>query len=303
MCKVLAATHSGVQSFSTAGEVKIELAGRPIAALANEVAGACLAVVDERDIWRRDLSGSWTKVAETGMSLQSILSIEGTIFAGGMDEAAILRISANGVVERLVGLDDILGREQWFAGGPPLGVRGLAATADGMAILAAIHVGGIPLSTDRGQSWSPTIPIHFDVHEVRAHPSKPGLVAAAAAVGLCVSQNKGVTWQVFSEGLAIANSLAAAVLDDEVLFSIQDGPFAKRSQIWRWKIGGEVLQQVREGLPEWLEGKVDTNWIAAGPGRASILDGGGNLWLSLSGSTRWRRIATGLPYSPGLLML
>jgi len=303
MCVVLVATQSGFRSYSTDGEGEAELAGRSISALASEVGGACLAVVDDGEVWRREANGAWSKVAETVMSLQSIISVEGTIFAGGMDEPALLRISESGEVERVTSFENVSGREKWFAGGPPLGVRGLAATADGAVILAAVHVGGIPRSTDRGESWSSTIPIMFDVHEVRSHGSMPDLMAAATAVGLCVSRDKGATWQVFSKGLEIANSLAVAVLEDEVLFSIQDGPFAKRSQIWRWRFGGAVVEQVRDGLPEWLEGKVDTNWIAARQGRAAILDGGGNLWLSQSGSTGWQCIATGLPYSSGLLML
>lgn len=301
MASVLFATQSGVQVFWDAGEGDTELAGHSVSALATGAGSTCLAVVDGRDIWQRDVSGTWSKKATTAMSLQSIVSVDGEIFAGGMDEAAILRISAAGEVERLTSFDLISGRSEWFAGGPPLGVRGLTATSDCAVILAAVHVGGIPRSTDRGEIWTPTIPIMFDVHEVRAHRSIPGLIAAAAAVGLCVSNDYGETWRVFSEGLEIANSLAVAVLEDEVLFSIQDGPFARRSQVWRWRIGGEHLEQVRDGLPEWLEGKVDTNWIAASQGRAAVLDGGGNLWLSQSGSTGWQRIAGCLPYSSGLL--
>jgi hypothetical protein len=142
----------------------------------------------------------------------------------------------------------------------------------------------------------------FDVHEVCAHPSLSNIVAAAAAVGLCMSHDGGRNWNVLSEGLEMTNSLAVAVLDEEVLFSIQDGPFAKRSQVWRWRIGGERVEQVRDGLPEWLDGKIDTAHITASCGRAAIVDGGGNLWLSTAGSSGWERIATGL-YAFGLLIL
>jgi hypothetical protein len=214
----------------------------------------------------------------------------------------MVRIGANGKAERLNGFDSVPGRSEWFAGGPPLGVRSLTATADGAAILAAVHVGGIPRSSERGESWTPTIPIGHDVHEVRAHPSLPNTVAAAAAVGLCVSQDGGRNWDVLSEGLELTYSLAVAVLHDEVLFSIQDGPFAKRSQVWRWRIGSEHVEQVRDGLPEWLKGKVDTGWIATGGGRAAIVDGGGNLWLSRAGASGWERIAARLPYAWGVLI-
>jgi hypothetical protein len=60
------------------------------------------------------------------------------------------------------------------------------------------------------------------------------------------------------DGLELKDSLAVAVLENEVLFSVQDGPFAKCSQVWRWRIGSKGLEAVRNGLPEWLEGKVDT---------------------------------------------
>jgi hypothetical protein len=259
-------------------------------------------VVDEKQIWRRGASGTWSQVTTSNISLQSIVSVHGTIFGGSNAEAAMVRVSAGGTAERLAGFDNVPERSKWFAGGPPLGVRSLAATSDGAAILAAVHVGGIPRSSDGGETWTPTAPIMFDVHEVRAHPSTSNVVAAAAAVGLCASLDGGRNWNVLSEGLEMTNSLAVAVLDDEALFSIQDGPFAKRSQVWRWRIGSERVEQVRDGLPEWLDGKVDTAHIAAGGGRAAIVDGGGNLWLSRTGSSGWERVAAGLPYCYGLLI-
>jgi hypothetical protein len=300
---VLVATGSGCRAFTGAGEREIELAGRQVCALAPGPGGACLAVVDGREIWRRDPVGAWSMVTRTQIPLQSLASAGGAIFAGAMDEAAIVRIPAAGEAERLGGFDAAPGRGEWFAGGPPLGVRAMAATADGSAILAAVHVGGIPRSTDMGETWTPTLPVNFDVHEVRAHPSLPNVVAAAAAVGLCTSDDGGRTWSVRSEGLGLTYSLAVAVLHDQVLFSIQEGPFASHSQVWRWRIGGEHAEQVRDGLPERLEGKVDTAKIAAGGGRAAIADQGGNLWLSREGSGAWKRIAAGLPYVFGVLIL
>ena len=302
MALVLVATESGFRSFTDSGEAEPELEGRPIQAVSREVGDSCLAVVDVQEIWRRDPFGAWTKVVETGASVQSITSVDGMIFAGGMDEAVLLRISASGRVERLSSFDNMAGRGKWFAGGPPLGVRGLTATAGGSVLLAAVHVGGIPRSVDAGETWTPTVPVMFDIHEVRAHPSSSNFVAAAAAVGLCLSEDGGRSWAVVQkvEGMS---SLAVAVLEDEVLFSVQEGPFAKRSQVWRWSIGGRVVEPVRDGLPEWLDGRVDTNWIVAGKGRVAILDGGGNLWLSTSGSRGWEWIATNLPYSFGLLMV
>jgi hypothetical protein len=271
--------------------------------MASETVGTCLAVVDERQIWRRGLDGRWTRVATVDFSLQSIASLDGVIFGGAMEEAAIVRVAVNGDAQRLEGFDLCSGREQWFAGGPPLGVRSLAATSNGAAIIAAVHVGGLPYSLDKGDTWKPTVPIVFDVHEVRAHPASPNMVAAAAAVGLCVSQDGGRTWEIVSQGLELKYSLAVAVLHDEVLFGIADGPFAKKSQIWQWRMGSERVDQVRDGLPEWLDGKVDSGQLAASQERAAFVDGGGRLWLSAAGSKGWKCLATDIPYPFGLLLL
>ena len=73
------------------------------------------------------------------------------------DGAILVRLTSEGE-ERVAGFDHVPGREDWFAHGPPLGVRALIATADGSAILAAVHVGGIPRSTDGGLTWRPTVP-------------------------------------------------------------------------------------------------------------------------------------------------
>jgi len=322
MPTILLATYSGCRTFSDAGEGPTELAGHPIAALAAEPGGNCLAIVDGNQIWRRNLSCVWSHVATAEIPLQSVTSVAGTIFAGGMDETIMLRIESGSQPERLRGFDETPGREEWFAGGPPLGVRSLAActavTPESAAILVAVHVGGIPRSIDHGATWTPTIPILWDVHEIRAHPTLPNLVAAAAAVGLCISRDAGQTWSIFTNGQEVPNALALAVLEDEVLFSVQEGgAFAKRSQIWRFNLQNESVSQVRDGLPEWLEGKVDTGWIAAGPWHsedqqagdspanncAAVIDAGGNLWLSKSGSAGWELISNTSDYPFGLVIL
>jgi hypothetical protein len=302
MAFVLVATSTGCRVFSSDSDGRVELPGRCVWAIAHDIGGGCLAIVDGKEIWRRRAGAQWSPVATTDVTLASIASVNGKIFAGLMEEAAMVSITSSNEVEHLTGFDNVPGRSEWFGNGPPLHVRAVTATADGGAIMAAVHVGGIPRSTDGGKTWAPTIPVEFDVHEVRAHPSSP-IVAAAAAVGLCVSKDDGLNWNVIADGLEVTDSLAVAVLPDEVLFSIQDGPFADRSQIWRWQINGQRIEQVRQGLPPWLKGKVDTGHIAANKGQAAVVDGAGDLWLSRVGSTGWDRIATDLQYAFGVQIL
>jgi hypothetical protein len=137
------------------------------------------------------------------------------------------------------------------------------------------------------------------------------LTAKRGAEGLCLWQPRAPVFSSFERPgrdprtwqFDTAISLAVAIRDDEVLSSIQDGPLAKRSQVWRWPIDGARLELVRNGLPKWLDGKIDTARIAASDGRAAIADGGGNLWLSSAGSRQWKRIATDVPYGPGVLIV
>ncbi|HEY0795642.1 MAG TPA: hypothetical protein VGD64_07655 [Acidisarcina sp.] len=241
-----------------------ELPGRPFSALIFEPEGTCIAVIDGHEIWRRAVSGVWVNLATSPTSLQSVASMGGILFGGGMEEASIVRITGDGRSEHLTGFDLCPGRQQWFAGGPPLGVRSLTATADGAAIIAAVHVGGLPRSIDGGATWRPSVPIRFDVHEVRAHPTRANVVAAAAAVGLCVSNDGGETWAVISEGLGLKNSLALAVLQEEVLFTICDGPFAKRHKSGAGRSASHASSRCETGfLNGWTVRSTPRRWHPA----------------------------------------
>lgn len=200
MASVLVATSAGCRMFSLAGEGPTELPGHSLWAFAPETGGACLAIVDGNEIWRRSARAEWSLVAKSDVGLSALASINGQIYGGSSDEAAIFRFAAGKPAERLTGFDAVPGRAEWFPQGPPLHIRALTATDDGAEILAAVHVGGIPCSTDGGKTWEPTIPVNYDVHEVRAYSLVP-IVAAAAAVGLCVSRDGGRNWRVMTDGL------------------------------------------------------------------------------------------------------
>ena len=299
---VLVATSRGCYVYTGDGDPTLELPHKQVWAIAPDGEGVCVAIVDEKEIWRRDAAATWSHVATADLALASIASINETLFVGAAAEASLFAVASANEVKRVTPFDHTPGRNTWVANGPPLHIRALTSTADGSAIMAAVHIGGIPRSIDGATTWKPTIPIQFDVHEVRAHPSLP-IVAAATGAGLCVSENNGQTWRRLTEKFAGLTSLAVAVLQDEVLFSVQDGPFASRSQIWRWKIGDTHIEQIRRGLPEWLDGKVDTAHLAANKDQAAVVDRGGNLWLSKAGATDWNRIATGLSDAMGLHLL
>jgi hypothetical protein len=232
----------------------------------------------------------------------------------GTDEPSLLRVNAKtNSVEKIQSFDLVPGRETWYAGsaiidgkrvGPPLGVRSLASSSDGVAWLVNVHVGGVPLSIDSGQNWQPTIYIDADVHEVRAHPNRPNVVAAAAAVGLCMSMDGGGTWRIEAEGLHAPHCSAVAFVGNDVLVSASESPFSPEGAIYRRPIDERrTLALVQGGLPRWLSGKVDTHCIAVNGPAIAIADMGGNLYTSVDQGHTWLLQAEGLPQPSSVLIL
>jgi BNR/Asp-box repeat len=309
---VLAATW-GDGLFVGAGEsVRQELADQPVRGLAADGKGGAVAIVGGRSLRRRTAEGQWSTIATAESECSCCVAVRDAIYVG-TDNAQVLRVGPNGIPEQLIGFDHVSDRSQWYAGaalidgrlvGPPLGVRSMTATCDGAVLLANVHVGGIPRSTDHGATWSPTIEIDADVHQVCAHPTRPDLVIAAAAVGLCVSEDGGASWTIEQEGLHAAYCSAVAFVGDDMLVSASEGPFAARGAIYRRAIGGSgTLRPVGGGLPEWIEGRVDTGCMAAQASAVAVVDGGGRVYISDDAGRTWSCASERMPSASGLLLL
>jgi hypothetical protein len=219
---------------------------RSIRGLAPDGRGGALAIVDGHSLHRRDPDGMWSAIATTELDLACCMAVGDVVYVG-TDDARVLRVCADGALEQLRGFDVVAGRETWYAGsavingqrmGPPLGIRSITAVPDGAVLLANVHVGGIPRSTDGGATWQPTIDVDSDVHEVRAHPNRPGVVMAAAAVGLCTSREGGVTWDVEQEGLHASYCSAVAFAGDDVFVSASVDHFAAQGALYRQRVDG-----------------------------------------------------------------
>jgi photosystem II stability/assembly factor-like uncharacterized protein len=179
----------------------------------------------------------------------------------------------------------------------------MTATADGV-VLANVHVGGIPRSTDGGATWQATIAVDSDVHEVCAHSNHPELVGAAAAIGLCISRNGGATWTIEQEGLHALYCSAAAFVGDEIFVAASDDHFAKQGAVYRRPIrGGAGLTRLGGGFPEWTRGIVDTGCISARGAMVCIADKGGNLYVSEDTGRTWSERAGGLPGFSSVLVV
>jgi hypothetical protein len=299
--------EDGVFVFGDEG-VAHELAGQQVRHL-TLAGGAPLAVLGTGALSRR-VNGAWTRWAELpDAQVSCCVAVGANVFAG-TDDARMLRVDRDGRVETLAGFGDVPGRERWFAGGmvvdgtyrgPPLGVRSITATCDGAALLANVHVGGIPRSADGGRTWRPTIDVDADVHEVRAHPTRPELVAAATAIGLAISRDAGATWTIEAGGLHAPHCAAVTFVGDDILVSAAADPFADDAAVYRRH--GEGLVQVTGGLPRWTHGLVDTHALAARGASVALADKRGYLYLSRDRGHTWTCVHERLPFPSSVVLL
>jgi photosystem II stability/assembly factor-like uncharacterized protein len=188
--------------------------------------------------------------------------------------------------------------------GPPLGVRCLTATADGTAVLANVHVGGIPRSSDGGRTWHATIALESDVHQVLAHPTDPRDVVAATAIGLGISHDEGRTWTIETAGLAVPYCSAVMFAGADLFVTASADHFAAEGAVYRRPIASSgALVPVPAGFPSCTEGIVDTGCMDACATTLAIADHGGNLYLSTDGGRAWSRRASGLSAPRSVLVV
>jgi hypothetical protein len=286
---LLVATDDGVLPFVDGAAQPAELEGRRVHALTRQHAD-WWAVLDKRTVARRGVSGRWDELGTADATLTCLLPAPGGAWCGTTD-GRLLRLHEGefATVEPFGGVE---GQEGWHAVGSSVPyVRSLTETSDHRALLANVHVGGIPRSGNGGASWKPTIDPDADVHQVRAAPKDRSLVLAAAAVGLAVSRDAGTTWEVVTDGLHATYLRAVAYTDTDALVSACDGPFGTQGAIYRYG-GGGPLVRVTDGLPEWLAGNVDTGKLDADGSVAAFADPESVYTSSDSGAT-WTRVAPG----------
>jgi photosystem II stability/assembly factor-like uncharacterized protein len=286
-----------------------ELADQSVRSLAPDGRGGVLAIVGRHSLYRRAPVGEWTEIAKSEFELSCCVQVGEVIFAG-TDDAHILRVDPDGTQQRLAGFDAVAGRDRWYAGaaivdgkrmGPPLGIRSMAATCNGAVLLANVHVGGVPRSTDSGLTWRPTIDIDNDVHQVCAHPARSDIVIAAAAKGLCTSRDAGTTWTIEQRGLHAHHCSAVAFGRNDIFVAASTGPFATRGAVYRRPIDGSgPLQPLGGGMPEWLDGIADTDCIAARDSMVAVIGQSGFLYVSHNDGATWSYSSDRLTVPSGL---
>ena len=191
--------------------------------------------------------------------------------------------------------DAVDGRDAWYTPwGAPAEVRSIAVGVDGV-FYVNVHVGGVARSTDDGRSWSPTVDIEADVHQVLAHPTQPGVVFAAAQKGFGLSLDRGDSWRFFANGMHAHYARAIAVAGSTALISASTGPHGHRAALYRTPLDGDTtFTRCSDGLP-WFDGNIDTACLDAHGSFVVFGTGDGRLFRSEDGGARWTLLADGLP--------
>ena len=260
-------------------------ADRVIADVSVSALAPPFVLVDGQRVLRVD--GSEVGALDTA-DAQSIASLTNERALVGRTDARLAVVSAAGV-HALSGFDDVPGRDEWENPANPTPDTRTLAVDDAGRIFVNVHVGGLWLSHDEGQTWEGVVEPEADIHEVVA---ADGRVVVAAAVGFGWSDD-GTAWHWTTNGLHASYARAAAIDGDLAFVSASDGPFTHRGAVYRGRIG-ERFERCTAGLPDWFPGNIDSGALAARDGRAAIGTYDGAVYVSDDAGTTWELAAEGL---------
>ena len=293
--KIRVGTREGLWWVETDQAFPVEaLAGKSLTALAVDGAREW-AVVDGRTLWE-GVDSTWKRRATIEGPAPTSLAATPIGLLVGTEEAHLLRLNG-GTVEPVESFEAIEGRDTWYTPwGDPADVRSISAAPDG-ALYVNVHVGGVVRSRDGGRTWTPTVDIERDVHQVLAHPSRTAIVLAASAEGFGISRDAGESWRFITAGMHAHYLRAVAVSAETVLVSASTGPGGRRAALYRARLDEEAaFERCTDGLPSWFGDNVDTGCLAADD--AGLIVCGtedGHVFRSVDGGERWNLVAKGLP--------
>lgn len=288
---VLVGTSEGIQRLG--GDETRYLHGHSIDHIVA-TPGGVWAIADGDTLWRGADAAAASPLAKLGEERANCLLVREPHTLVGASGAALFELAGDGL-RRVASFDAAPGRAEWYTpwGGPP-DVRSMAGDEEGR-IYVNVHVGGVVCSSDGGATWSDTMDIHADVHEVIADPQRPGHAYAATARGLAVTTDGAATWRFTSEGLHGSYARAVALSDGYVFVSASLGSRGEKSGLYRAPLGRQGFERCAAGLPEWFSTNLNTFCLAARGAMVVAGDAAGAVYVSDDEGETWTVVTEALP--------
>lgn len=289
---LLVGTDDGIQMIGA--DLPRMPAGRSITHIVTSSQGVW-ALADGTTVWHDAGRGDGRPVASVDDGAANCLLATGDGVLVGAGEARLLELR-DARFRTVASFEGAPGRSYWYTpwGGPP-DVRSIAKGVEGN-LYVNVHVGGVVRSRDGGHTWSPTMDIDVDVHQVVADPVRPHHAYVAAAIGLGITTDGGDTWTFTAAGLHGSYCRAVAVSEAAILVSASAGPSGRHAALYRRVRDSEApLSRCRNGLPERFSTNLDTFCLAAAGGTVAAGDAAGTVFMSTDDGTTWRTAATDLP--------
>jgi len=242
-------------------------------------------LTDSDEVYRVTSDGDPERAATLDDGSATCLHVHrGTVFVGG-DDAGLWRLR-NGTLEPVESFGEAPTRNDWYTpwGGPP-SVLSMASHRDDLSV--GVHVSGILRSDDGGETWTDTIDLHVDVHQVVVEPRGGTVWAATGERALAESHDRGASWGFHTEGLHATYSLVLAVTSAGVLAGASSGHAGRDGVVYLFD--GSRFERV-EGLPAPLGGAVGPRQIAADGDHAALVAPGGAVYVSSDGGRRWQPV-------------
>jgi hypothetical protein len=277
----LIGTSSGLRSVRDAAPIP-ELDDLPITAVHQDGAGLWV-LADRRDLYRVDGDRAERVASLDEGSGVCVGTHRGAVYVGGA-RAMLWRLGGDRL-EPVESFQTAPTSDEWHTpwGGPP---DVFSIASDGTRFYVSVHVGGILRSID-GESWTSTIDLHDDVHQVTVAPDGT-LWAATGMRGLAQSTDHGSTWHYHTEGLHATYALAVAAVGDGALVAVSSGHAGRDGAVYRFGSGGTHRCN---GLPADMHGAVGPKQLAAAGDDAVVALPNGDIYASSNGGHDWARIA------------
>jgi hypothetical protein len=250
------------------------------------------AIVDGRALWHT-AGRQWMERTSLGDRAATCVATTSTGLLVGTAEAHLLHVRDD-AVEPVESFETVAGREEWHTPwGDPADVRSIAVALDD-TLYVNVHVGGVVRSRDAGQSWTPTLDIDVDVHQVIAHPTRTDHVLVAAYDGFGISRDGGDSWEFLTDGMHAHYARAVVVSGEAVLVSASTGPRGRKATLYRKPLDGATEFVRCEGLP-WFDDNIDTGCLAADGSLVVFGTHDGRVFRSVDGGAHWGLVTKGLP--------